>query len=64
MDFPDEYGVRKKAGGIPKSILKDIRTIVDYNWDDEKRHYSEGRDPDHIFMYLKRVDKWLDEMGE
>lgn len=38
---------------------EDIRAIVEYNWDDEKRHYQEcGNYPrNHIFRVLKRLKK-------
>lgn len=37
--------------------IKDIQAIVDYNWDDEKKHYQEcGNYPKkHIFRILKRL---------
>lgn len=44
---------------LTKEQLKDIQTIVDYNWDDEKTHYQEwGNYPkNHIFRVLKRLKK-------
>ncbi len=35
----------------------DIKTVVDYLWEDEKRHYSCGRSKNHIFLVLKRLAK-------
>lgn len=36
---------------------EDIRAIVDYNWDNEKRYYQKWGDytKDHIFRVLKRL---------
>lgn len=37
-----------------------IRTIVDYNWEDEARDYKEheGEKDTHIFTVLEALDEW------
>lgn len=42
---------------LTKEQKEDIQIIVDYNWDDEKKHYLEcGNYPKkHIFRILKRL---------
>ena len=49
-------------------ILKDIRALVEYNWQDELRDYNQqvrdGEDEaveHHVFLALRRIDKWLGE---
>ena len=37
---------------------KDIQTLVEYLYEEEKRHYTEWRYPkDHIFRVIKRLSK-------
>jgi len=41
-----------------KQIKQDIKTVLDYLWRDEERHYLEsGRSKKHIFHTLKRLAK-------
>lgn len=43
---------------MDKQIKDDIKTILDYLWQDEKRHYLESEyDKNHIFRVLKRLAK-------
>lgn len=43
-----------------KSLKKDIKSVVDYLWKDEKRHYQESEKPKgHIFLKLKALKKEL-----
>jgi hypothetical protein len=39
--------------------LEAIARIVDYLWRDEELNYD--NEPDHIFIQLKVVRKWLDD---
>lgn len=48
---------------LPKGVKKDIEKIIDYLYDDEKRHYEEYPIEDHIYLVLKRVKKWLKGTG-
>ncbi len=34
-----------------------IKTLIDYNWDEEQKHYEEDPVPDHIFLKLKELKK-------
>jgi hypothetical protein len=39
-------------------VEKDLKTVLEYLWRDEKRHYSESSYPrNHIFCVLKRLAK-------
>ena len=43
---------------MDKQIRQDIKTVLDYIWRDEERHYAEsGRNKKHIFRALKRLAK-------
>ena len=41
-------------------LRKLIKTLVDYNWDSEKKHYEESPDKNHIFLVLKQIKKIID----
>ena len=42
------------------SIAKDIKTVIDYLWTDEHKHFVENHHPkDHIFRVLKRLKERL-----
>lgn len=43
--------------------LKDVRTLVDYLYEDEARHYEENKTKDHIFLAIKRLDEYLSKKG-
>jgi hypothetical protein len=34
---------------------EDIRTVIDYLWHDEKRHYKETPSRNHIYLVLRRL---------
>lgn len=42
---------------IDKELRNNIRTVVEYLWRDEKKHYEEDRCEDHIFNTLKKLKK-------
>ena len=42
---------------MTKQSKKDITTLLDYLWIEEKRHYLCGSSKDHIFIVLKRIAK-------
>lgn len=45
---------------LTTSIQDDIRTVVEYLWKDEHRHFQENHYPkDHIFRVLKRLKETL-----
>ena len=50
---------------IHKQLLGDetknlIKTLIDYNWDKEQKHYEENPVPDHIFLTLKELKKVIE----
>jgi hypothetical protein len=45
---------------IPMSALKAMSKVIGYLYDDEKRHYEGGRQRNHIFLSIKRIDDWLE----
>jgi hypothetical protein len=46
----------------PGKLQKDIAVICDYLELDENRHYEEsGRPKDHIWLYVKRIQRWLNK---
>lgn len=53
---------------IPIDILRSMRTIVDYNYNAEQKHFNElkssGSDVDeHIFNHLKKMDEFLFDLN-
>ena len=45
-----------ESPALPPKVKQDIKTVVDYLWRDEERHYLEsGYVKDHIFRVLKRL---------
>lgn len=45
---------------LTKSIKEDIKTVVEYLWKDEHRHFQENHYPkDHIFREVKRLKSVL-----
>lgn len=71
--FEQNDWIRKSGFSIDKaiaypllttSIQDDIRTIVEYLWKDEHRHFQENHYPkDHIFRILKRLKGKLSQDG-
>jgi hypothetical protein len=48
---------------LPSRIAAKLRTVIDYLWDDEQRHYLESEPCDrqgHIFRPLKAIRTWLE----
>lgn len=45
---------------LTDSIKEDIKTVIDYLWKDEHRHFQENHYPqNHIFRILKRLQNTL-----
>lgn len=41
---------------LTASIVEDIKTVIDYLWTDEHKHFQENHYPkNHIFRVLKRL---------
>jgi hypothetical protein len=48
---------------VPYGILRDMNQILNYQWDEESRHYEEMKTCDnrrHVFTYMRRVRAWLE----
>lgn len=37
-----------------------IKTLIDYNWDSEQKHYEESPAENHIFLVLEKLKKIVD----
>ena len=45
---------------VSTSFQNDVQTLIDYLWNDEKRHFEEsGQDDNHIFKILQRIKKTI-----
>jgi len=42
---------------MTNKLKNDIKMVVEYLWEEEKKHYSCGRSKNHIFIVLKRLAK-------
>jgi hypothetical protein len=60
---------KTKGPKIPARVRAAIEEVLDYNWQDEMRHYAEYRDEstpaelrafNHVFLNLVKVRNWLD----
>jgi hypothetical protein len=48
---------------MDKQLKTDMMAILDYMWEDEKKHWREGNwSEQHIFVTMRRVKKKLNEM--
>jgi hypothetical protein len=45
---------------LDDKLRKLVKSLVDYNWDSEKKHYEESPDKNHIFLVLKQIKKIID----
>lgn len=45
------------------ALRKDLRTLIDYNWEDEQLDFAEfeGDAAHHVFTALVRLDNWLED---
>lgn len=43
----------------PSQVIENIRVVVDYLWDDERRNFDGLPDENHIFKSLAIVARWL-----
>ena len=52
--------VRKPKIYINKSLVKDLKYIVDMNWEEERRHWDELGCPDkHVYHSLNNIRNYL-----
>ena len=54
---PDE--LKKNPDDCPTGIKDQIRTVLDYLWDDERKNYEAEPSEGHVFESLAAVDAWL-----
>ena len=59
-----ENGFNKKEI-VYKQLLDEktkglIKKVIDYNWDDEQKHYEEDSTSNHIFLILKELKKIIE----
>ena len=40
-----------------RNLKEDLKTLLDYLWQDEYRHYQESSNKKHIFVVMKRLAK-------
>jgi len=53
---------------VPDNILKNIRQLVDYAYDEELKNYEEIKDEmddstAHVFIVIKNIDEFLTKHG-
>jgi hypothetical protein len=46
---------------LDNKLKEDIKTVVEYLWHDEQKHYDADPTNDHIFLCLKRLAKTIKE---
>jgi hypothetical protein len=57
---------------MPKKIItmdsktrKHLEKVIDYLWYDEEKNWADsGKPSDHIFVHLRAVKEWLDELEQ
>lgn len=48
---------------IDNQIANNLKTLIDYMWDDEQNHfeeYDEVKPKDHIYLKLKKLKRFVD----
>lgn len=40
-------------------LRRDLRALLDYNWEDEEEDYKEHPHPRHVFKSMQRLDRML-----
>lgn len=45
---------------LDEKTKKLIKTLLDYNWNNEQKHYEESPAPNHIFLTLKELQKVIE----
>ena len=53
---------------VPKNILRNVRQLVDYSYDEEQANYEEIKDEmedstAHIFEIIQNIDEFLTKHG-
>ncbi len=45
---------------VKKQLKEDIKTILNYLWNDEQKHYQENPSKNHIYTVLRRLAKRIE----
>ena len=53
---------------VPENILKNVRQLIDYSYEEELKNYEEIKDDmddstSHIFLIIENIDKFLTKHG-
>jgi hypothetical protein len=46
---------------MDEKTKKALERVIAYLWDDERKDYLGDKRGGHIYLSLRRVNKWLDE---
>ena len=46
---------------MDKKLKANINLLLDYMWEDEKRHYEENPSDHHIFVIMKRIREEIND---
>jgi hypothetical protein len=49
---------------IPKSIRASLAAVLEYLWDDERAHYEDNPEPNHIFLHAQAIADRLDRLDD
>ncbi len=44
---------------IPQEIAQSLIAVIEYLWDVEQEHFYTVRSPNHIYLDLERLTKWV-----
>lgn len=56
-------GSRPCCSGMPGEIASHLEAILDYLWDDERKHSETANGSEHIFESLAAIRNWLRATG-
>lgn len=55
----DKYEIESKQL-LDDKLKALIKTVIDYNWESEQRHYEEAPEENHIFLVLEQLKEIID----
>lgn len=55
---------RGSTGGTDPEVRGSIQKIINYNWVSESADYAKHPDDTHIWLDLKRVQRWIEETAK
>lgn len=64
--WEDIFWFAGKLSGLQEQLLDQetldaLEAVIDYSYEDEEEHYKENPDKGHIFLSLKKLQKFLNE---